>query len=87
MIQRTFNFIIKQAHEDFTMTVGSSYLLLLVMDMFKMSDLTSKPIHPLLKDHMKNKHTDDKKKIFEEVLDEILDRAMILPNFVVSKYS
>lgn len=73
-ILNLFYYVFK-AHEEFVLLAGKAYLLVLAMKMFNMENLEDLPKHPLLKDNIKYMQNKPKEKIFDALMEEILDSS------------
>jgi hypothetical protein len=68
-----------QAHKQFVETVGTGYLLALVMKLFDMEQLSDKPTHPDIPDNIKVTHTKTKETVFQSVMEHLIDATFIPP--------
>ncbi|KAL4220322.1 hypothetical protein ACF0H5_020729 [Mactra antiquata] len=66
-----------KAHEDFLTTCGTRYFLLYIMNKFKMTAFTDEPKHPAIKQSIKTWTNEPKKKIFQQIMDEIIKDLFI----------
>ena len=62
-----------QAHEDFTITVGSGLLLKLCMDKMGMAQLTDKPSVPGLPENITRMHMQNKSDVAKQILEQVVE--------------